>query len=673
MQIKSIELTNFKKHGYLNIDFEAGSNMLVGANYAGKSTVVQAILVGLYGNSCAPGQTSHLIKTGSNDFKIVLKLSNGLTVTRSSRDSSVRRGEDEPFARSHTAVNAAMAEALGLDKNAFLKVYSSEQGSPQQLLQMEGAELQRFIESCIGIEALDATVKNANKEAMLQLSSSKSMDEWVMEPEIYTEQINLLKDIDNQLAELEITKASTELSIQESQQQQAELSTKLEALVQHNADVTIYTAQEGQLAKLELKAPTDTKALERKINELQEIHNQQATVQRLKRDLARLVKQQQDIKDSRTELDVVWIDLEPLDSVIEKEKEIFRLQEKEANRIGNILKNGVCHSCNRPFTVTLNHEVLQSQLLKAQEGLEESKRDMAKYLSKLKELREQNAMVERHEREKAAKVVDIERCQADIDRIMRELATLTEADVKDEITSLNSELRKFDRENDRIEADNTQFHKLTRALAGLKKPEGGTVDVAPVRADLTSLKQEIDSHRLCLTQAQQKCIELTGKQARLNSAIELHTRAEEKVGNYMKQAKLYKSVATILSDSRTQIISEALTIIFSVASEFALVCTQGDMQEILLHGGSISYRENGVIYNKHSASGAQKTLIGIGMKLGLVRLVTSDFDCLLLDEVSADMSNEVSMRCMLALDNFCNQVVSVSHRTNDVAGNVIDL
>ena len=67
MIIKNIKITNFKKHKFLEVGFTAGSNLISGSNYAGKSTIIQAALVGLLGNSVAPGQTTELI---NDDAKV---------------------------------------------------------------------------------------------------------------------------------------------------------------------------------------------------------------------------------------------------------------------------------------------------------------------------------------------------------------------------------------------------------------------------------------------------------------------------------------------------------------------------------------------------------------------------------------------------------------------------
>jgi DNA repair exonuclease SbcCD ATPase subunit len=119
--------------------------------------------------------------------------------------------------------------------------------------------------------------------------------------------------------------------------------------------------------------------------------------------------------------------------------------------------------------------------------------------------------------------------------------------------------------------------------------------------------------------------------------------------------------------------AKAQATLFEVASEFARLSSDGDIQEVLVHEGNISYKENDQIFPKDTASGSQKSMMGLGMKLGIANLINSDFETFLLDEVSADMSEDISLKCMGALDMLCANSVVITHRPMDVAGNVIDL
>jgi len=155
MIIEKLIAKNFKKHKFINLNFTSGRNLITGSNYSGKSTILQAILVGLYGNSMAPGQTKDLINDEGKDFSIELWLDNGVCIKRSSNNSQVIGIDGEVKVRTHSAVNKWCEEMLDTDRKTFLRVFASEQGSPQALLAMEGAPLRSFIEQAIGMDKLD--------------------------------------------------------------------------------------------------------------------------------------------------------------------------------------------------------------------------------------------------------------------------------------------------------------------------------------------------------------------------------------------------------------------------------------------------------------------------------------------------------------------------------------
>lgn len=151
-----------------------------------------------------------------------------------------------------------------------------------------------------------------------------------------------------------------------------------------------------------------------------------------------------------------------------------------------------------------------------------------------------------------------------------------------------------------------------------------------------------------------------------------HEEAYSRCKGYYEEAENLKYISQLLSNSRTKFISEAMATIFSVASEFAKLSTNGDIEEVLFDG-NIKYKENGVVRGKLAASGAQQAVIGLGMKLGIANLVVSDFGAILLDEATAAMSEEISLQTSLAMGSLCEQSISISHRKMDIAGNVISL
>lgn len=78
MIIKEISLKNFKSHRNTKIQFEKGINLIAGGNGAGKSSILEAILVALYGVRQGYARKSDLVMTGASEYsiEIVFELDN---------------------------------------------------------------------------------------------------------------------------------------------------------------------------------------------------------------------------------------------------------------------------------------------------------------------------------------------------------------------------------------------------------------------------------------------------------------------------------------------------------------------------------------------------------------------------------------------------------------------
>ena len=186
------------------------------------------------------------------------------------------------------------------------------------------------------------------------------------------------------------------------------------------------------------------------------------------------------------------------------------------------------------------------------------------------------------------------------------------------------------------------------------------------RLEATRLHRELTTLLLDKANAEQS---LTSLQKQLTDNAEMQASYLSYVS---KQTRL-SSISKLLSHNRVRYLEETWDNLFGAASEFVSMATGGDIETMFLSDSGIKYREKGRTRNKWSASGAQKSLMGLGLKVALTQLVTSPFDSLILDEISADCSPEISLACLMALQNYSEQSIVVSHREFDVAANVIDL
>ena len=678
MRVKTIKLSGFKKHSALGASFDKGTNLIVGPNYAGKSSVLQALLIGLYGNSCAPGDTKSLVKTGAKTFQIEVELSTGLRILRTPGTSSASRGDAEPFARGHSAVNDAIAAEIGIDKNTFLRVYTSEQGSPQQLVNMGATELQRFVEACAGLEKLDECVKLARSKANASKTTAEALSGTLLSAAEFTELQDDLAASGPRLRQLTELGVRYQTTVEALKAKIVELKAQLVDGLKVNQSQQSRANLLERLAELGSEEVTPTDPIEAEIATIRAKIVEQDEITRLETELTKLEQALALLVASHpTESIPQLIDLEPLEADFVTKQTAVKCLEAEKTRLAKAVYDGTCPTCSRPYDTAGNTTDTLQELTKVTKNLTEAllQKDLAvDALIDGKSANRATDVLQKKREDSQARIVEVTNKANDVRGILLGKVKEDVKELSDRLRAQTADLHELIGKNKLAEATKASRTQLETALVGI--PEVPLIPLATLAAWETSIKD-----------AEEQCQETSGlgqtvkeDLAVLNmwvvgaqKSFDRHTNAVTEVATQTKLSQNCFTIAEVLSKVRLKAVGDALDTIFMVTSEFVRTCTDGDISEVLLHDGVISYREGGTIYGKASASGAQKSLIGLGMKLGLSRLVRSEFDCLILDEASSDMSEEVSMRCMLALGAFQGQVIAVSHRHQDVASNVIEL
>jgi len=665
MIIESIELTNFKKHTYLKVDFINASNLIIGDNYAGKTSIQEAILIGLFGNSAVAINNDYLITkgTGAKNFQIILRLSDGTKIVRTKNTSSMARGEDvEPFVNGHSGVNEAVVELLGVTKQDFLRVFTSEQGSPQQLLAMEGAELQKYIESCTGMGSLDATIKRARSAVSLNTELAKAKLANILSAEALKEATDSLTDVkrnlnvlNKNLAEKEAAVTSLRVILNTTYEEKISAST-------HNTRVTLYKELVRQANAITLDEFTITEGLTENINRLKTLmedvtHNN--NIQGKIEDMRKAIKEPPSISEDYGKYDK--------SRLLELSAEVAELSKVE-RQLKDVLANASCPTCKRPFkggftesevrreldeVIAKNKEV--SQTYKEVSGALKRDEDYDNYLSALN-----------RNNEKALSNIEIYK------GMLREVPDVS-GDVKAEYEAL---VNQYNRENARKTVawnNNLEYHRLWGAVEARKNEDGEILNLEIFTMKINDLNDSIGIIGRDISQLQSVISNLKVKDSLLSQQIKSHERDHADFVSLSHRAELFKAVEDKLVSIRIELVQRYMNLIFRTTSQFISSCTDNDISEVSNSSGIITYTENGIIYPKQNASGAQKSLMGIGMKLGLSRIVPCKLGVILLDEVSADMSDVVSSRCMMALSAYRGQTITISHRQYDVAGNVISL
>ena len=773
MILSTLTLKNFKKHKSLTLHFTPGSNLIVGPNYAGKSTIMHAIMVALWGSSAVEQVSTELVSDGEKDFLVELVFSTGHTLSRTLKNASLSRAGEEPYARGHSAVNKAVVELLSVNRDVFSKVFASEQGATERLLQMEGAELQRFIESLIGLEKLDAVVKECNRRVTHAKSCTEALESMVLSPD--------------QLVETRSRLQRYQLDLEQAKEQEATLRDKYEATKQlwdakqrelaeavasnHTLeiyrvardnlidriggrvqkqlpDITMleasYTEAKKKLGQLEyqqkeqhqinlahasyqaklkewetqlMATPDRTHEIFLLSGALERLQKQHEEAEALEKRIYEVTRDREYADKALSLVEGMISKLDPIpedyseDAYVEASNEYDRLH-RELRAAQSMLHDAVCPTCHREM-----------------EGV--SKAALEEQIAILKKA--SSVASDTYQRMKRAKELSAQhiRLHADRQTALNTLSSLPEAPQAPEVTSKEISRMQSDTkvQLNTLKAEATRRESLEKALSTLAKPEGEPCsefeDLTPYREAYRIAASELESAekvraaqlkdnqelakleeslqqlvppevtQVVNTQALEQQVATYGKDLDnlladldratqdghraelilqpLISSLEQHEIAYAKCQEHFKTADNCRYISQVLTNSRDTFVSRATATILGVATEFAKLSTDGDISEVALHEGTLKYQEGDRLRTKASASGAQKAIINLGMKLGVANLIRTPFAALLLDEVGAAMSDEISLQASLALGSLCEQSIAISHRKLDVAGNVIEL
>lgn len=703
MTLQSVMLENFKRHATLEVQFSPAVTAIRGPNYAGKSSVLQAVFYAMFGATAVPGGRQAVVRTGAKTCKVEFSFDldgKACKVSRTLTTANVLV-EGELVATGNSPVSAWFEDLFGMDQKTVMLLAYSSQGETSALVTLGASALNKIIETVANTDYVDKLVEKAGLRI-------RSLELSLAAVPIALDQNNLLATIEG--LEAAVTQKQAELvditelvTIAGVQFETVDLEFK--AAVEHNHKVQaanrLYAQAETQhksavesLSKLQethadLAADkNDYKALidslDTHIKQLQ-LANSEALVNNAKHESTKeqLVKvcnwiegKGKDMVEADKEWQPVFDTLAPEYEKLKLEASALVTEYDAANiavkKAEKNLKSSVCVTCGRPMEDS-HLELVQKELDKAKEDFEAV---TVKYQNKDKELK--NATKE-YNRVKALLPQAgwkewWNKALAEREVLVTAIYGMQHVEVDStRLIDLQHKAQQFRLVQDRISTFKAseiswklQIMDLAAKCAELWSKQELEIDIVEVSERRGALQHKY-------TDAKLKKYDVQGTLGGMRHDLDTAKRKlEDELTNEAKRTSLERSLARFkafqkwLRDNKAAFMESIWAGLLGVCSEFVAQVTSNRVTSIERDNeGSFWFTENGDRLPIVCASGGQRSIIGAGLRIALATLLPQGCRFVVLDEPSAELNDEHAAALAGALRGQDRQVVLVTHREGD--------
>lgn len=754
MRLLSIVTTNFKKLGSMTADFTLGLNVIAGDNAQGKSTLLEAIGVCLFGVSMSSSKKENIPTWGQTKFEIELgfQLPCGTySLTRNGSTAKLLRlpteagAKPEIVANGNTAVTDEVESLLGLSAKDWNLFVQSEQGSSAGILKYGAAALNRKVEEFAGVDLIDKVQAEAQRQATINTgkADAKSVDEEVLKAaeEALVAAVSTVNEANaavrattealEQHGEFNASQPASSAAMRQALADVVTLSNKIGV-----AEVQVKNMQERvdeAKARLEGRSLQDEAALRAEMQQARNTGGELAVAEKnLQDELAHRKAVQQDTDESdlvldtrQVEFNADWAEFEEDEVIAEialldkaipaAETELAARQEEVGKAKGaydnlSMLSAGaVCPTCNRakedhdPANLAEEAEeakqyweTRKASVAELQKGLTASKTRRTELQGKLAAYNAAAAAVDKateafkSNTAALAALRKAEVIQAELDAATAALTASREA-----YADLNAKLKGLTAANEAFNADTEALAKADKALLAnevtlqLLNDELEAMPEPPTDAEVRAAEVAETAYQEALNRWKEKRAEL---QAAVNAAAlelkhcsQLRDLAEEKLTGlqadiaaaleHQVAAKKYSRLVQFLRERRQQYLKEVWDTILGVASKLVRTASKDLITRIGNDDGEFQFEEEGIMAPASSASGAQKAMIGVSLRIGLARALYGKDSLLIFDEPteSCREHNAASLAAMIA--GSAKQVLLITHRETDqaLAENIVNV
>jgi len=714
--LKRLELINFKRHKRLAVDFTDGLNLITGPNYSGKSTILQAILYAFGGPRAVPGGKS-VVSTkggeGPTTCTLIFEIDGQeYTVNRKGNSATVWKGE-ELQAKAASTVSTYLSELLGMDMRRFHQLRYGEQKETEALLTLGAAELHKIIQEVSQVDVVEKAITYCSaviSETKGALSALPEEDIKALEQEVedlnseLTQAYAMLGQLREQAeaADKQLEAANAELDIAD--RQNAETKSRQRARQSMESDLDKLIDRDKELSTLQVR---DIKELEQTVEELEpllaEAMTQQKYAERMVHDLraaagtveslkTRLEDTERLLAEKQAELAAMPVmppaeaEEKMLESVV-SEKAVLetRLAELKVAK-----ETSFCPTCKRPYEDDPAHlESLHKDIDTFTKRLSQLDQEDSRYRARIAEIKlhktsreKTEAMIGRFQYTQESQHRDLEEAQATHAELLRDdwggklvAAGKESTELSARLSEVKPELTQaIQLQAERAEVEN-RIADISTTLKQLPA-DFNFIPIEPLENKIEQTRDIVYQSKALYSEAHSNYTGEYAKLSVLKSRLNDARSVEAKRGTLQRRNGTAQGLVKYLRANRDRFVSEVWDGIMGYASEFASSSTGGAIEQVIrTESGSFAYVEHGEEHPVEAASGAQKSIMGLGVQLALAQMLPTSLPVLLLDEPGADFDPERALAVTSLLAAEQSQLVMVSHRELDgaVASNTIAL
>lgn len=542
MILKKIHLKNFKQYGKLNLEFREGLVGIVGKNGSGKSSVFEAILLCLFGS--IPLDKNHYKSSWvEKKENVLLELTfevkgKNWKVVREYRGKALapKAGLYDQFdvmvATDAKAVTQEVSRLLGMDKDAFTRSIFSGQKELGIISNTKGEERKRMVRKMIGLNKLDDIQKIIRE------------DRNTLSKEVQGQQKLLLTEEELQSVESQLKSLGKEVKHLEKEEE------KLKA---------VFTKKNTKYQ--EAKQLFDTQsAISKKFNQLSlDLGKWEKTVEGLhenleknKAGIARLVAIEKEVKELKPQVKV-FLEQQKQEVLLEKERTKFDLQKSSFEQQKMLVAqqktlDGKLQNLKNDTPDGLD---IKTRGIQKKEQLENATTQLAKFESRIAEVRTQKGTIQGRIEDRKSSVEKIKTLGKD--------ATCPTC-LQPLIDSYDETIGKLQKEIETYEKE--QLSKITKAVDQLEK---GIAEKKTEKLNLEKTLIDLRTQFKQIKECEKELLENKNHQQRLEKEIndfgkinydsKVHQELKKTISDFQNtfiQYKSYENEIAKIDDLKTE-------------------------------------------------------------------------------------------------------------------------